>query len=971
MQTPPVAPPDYQALFDAAPTPYLVVTATLHIAAVNQAYLQATRTVRDEIVGRYLFDVFPDNPGDPAASGVANLQASLRRVLQNGCADTMAVQKYDIPVATPDGVRFEERYWSPVNTPVFDAAGAVSHIIHRVEDVTAYVRESARNASMASTIDAQALEIGLANRRLREANEELERRVAARTDAQRQTEERLRDSELRFRLMADSIPQIVWMVDGAGQGIYFNRQWLAYTGVQPATAAPERISAEFVHPDDHAATMEAWQDAMQTGQGFHVEHRIRSAAGDYRWFLVRAEPYRDPGSGDVSLWFGTSTDVHDRKMAEAALRKSEQRYRSLFDSIDEGFCIIRIVFDEHGQPVDYVFCDTNPSSREQTGLADAVGKSMRELAPDHEAHWFDIYGQVARTGVPLRFENQARALNRWFDVFAFRIEEDDDPKVALLFKDITGQKRMTETLRRSECAAIESARQAEAERQRLDALLQAAPVGIVVSDANGAILLANAAHRHLWGERNPGAAGVEQFGAWKGWWADHSGRHGRPLAPREWTTARILDGEENPRDLVAIESFDVPPVRRTVLITGAPVRDSQGAIVGAVVAQMDISDRIKAEDALRQADRRKDEFLAMLAHELRNPLAPIAAAADLLALGKADEARNRLTSGIIARQVRHMTGLVDDLLDVSRVTRGLVKLDKSRLDAKKVLADAVEQVRPLIEARRHALTVRVPPEPAFVMGDAKRLVQVVSNLLNNAAKYTPEGGAIALGMTVDGGRIEIAVSDSGIGLTPEFQAHAFELFTQAARTSDRSQGGLGIGLALVRSLVELHGGRIAVHSDGIGKGSRFAVQLPRLEEAAPGANAEAHPAAPRGAGRTLKVMVVDDNADAAQMLGVVVEALGHQAIVLHHAHRAIERSRVEQPDIYLLDIGLPDMDGYQLAQRLRSQPETARATLIAVTGYGQEQDRLAALRAGFDQHFAKPIDSARLAAVLAESATAP
>lgn len=817
MQTVPVAAPDYQALFDAAPAPYLVLTATLHIAAVNQAYLQATKTVRDGIIGRYLFDVFPDNPDDPAASGVTNLRASLQRVLQNRCADTMAVQKYDIPVALPDGTGFEERYWSPVNTPVFDAAGGISHIIHRVEDVTGYVQAKARSASMASTIDAQALEIDMANRRLSEANDELERRVAARTEAQRQTEEKLRDSELRFRLMADSIPQIVWMVDGAGQGIYFNRQWLAYTGAQPDSAAPEQISARFVHPDDHPGTMQAWQRALQSRQSFHVEHRLRSAAGDYRWFLVRAEPYRDPQSGEVSLWFGTSTDVHDRKTAEAALRKSEERYRSLFESIDEGFCIIRMLFDERGHPIDYVFCDTNPSFQHQTGLVGAVGQSMRELAPGHEAHWFDTYGRVARTGDPVRFVNQARALDRWFDVFAFRIEEDDGPKVAVLFKDI--------------------------------------------------------------------------------------------------------------------------------------------------------SERIRSEDALRDADRRKDEFLAMLAHELRNPLAPIAAAADLLALGKADEARNRQTSGIISRQVRHMTGLVDDLLDVSRVTRGLVTLDKTRLDANRVLADAVEQVRPLIEARCHALTLLMPPDPAFVMGDAKRLVQVVSNLLNNAAKYTPEGGNIALSMAVDGSRIEIAVADSGIGLTPDFQARAFELFSQAARTPDRTQGGLGIGLALVRSLVELHGGRIAVHSDGIGTGSRFAVWLPRLDDVAAGARAEPDPAALPGAGRQLKVMVVDDNADAAQMLGVVVEALGHQAIVLNHPRLAIERSRIDLPDIYLLDIGLPDMDGYALARWLRAQPETARATLIAVTGYGQEQDRLAALHAGFDQHFAKPIDSARLAAVLTDSAT--
>jgi PAS domain S-box-containing protein len=956
--------PDFHAIFDATPSPYLVLDADLRIVSVNKAYLLATRTLYEDIIGRDIFDVFPDNPGDPEASGVQNLRASLLRALQNKRADTMAIQKYDIQVSGPDGVHFEERHWSPINTPVFDANGKVSHIIHRVEDVTEFVRARERGARMASTIDDQAIEIEIANRRLREGNDELEARVAARTEAQHQTEEKLRASELRFRTMADSIPQIVWIVDGTGRGVYFNKQWSSYTGVSPDETTPEQVSEDFVHPDERALTMAAWTLARESGQSYSVEHRLRSASGEYRWFLVRAEPFRNAQSGAIDLWFGTSTDVHDRKLAEAALEKSEARYRSLFESIDEGFCIIEVLFDEHGRPEDYRFCDLNPSFQAQTGLVDAVGKSMRELAPEHESHWFDIYGRVATTGEAVRFESEASALGRWFDVFAFRIEEEDGSKVALLFKDITGQKRLTETLRRSEQAAIEAAHEADSERQKLNALLQAAPVGIVVSDTNGAILLANAAHKQLWGDPYPGATCIDQFAEWKGWWADHSERHGRRLEPREWTTARILAGEDNPRDIVTIESFDLPPVRKTVLITGTAVRDGHGGIVGSVVAQMDISDRIKAEDALRQADRRKDEFLAMLAHELRNPLAPIAAAADLLSLGRSDEARIRQTSGIITRQVRHMTGLVDDLLDVSRVTRGLVKLDKTILDAKRILSDAVEQVRPLIEMRRHRLAVHTPPEAAFVHGDVKRLVQVIANLLNNAAKYTPEGGDIVLRMEVDGHHVKIAVADNGIGVAPELLPTVFDLFTQADRASDRSQGGLGIGLALVKSLVELHGGHVTVNSDGIGKGSQFAVFLPHLEARVALPHAERETATLSGAGNALKVMVVDDNADAAQMLGMFIEELGHRVVIEHHPRRAIERARVDVPDVCLLDIGLPDMDGNELARQLRHQPETAKSILIAVTGYGQEQDRDAALGAGFHYHFAKPIDSAKLAGLL-------
>lgn len=282
------------------------------------------------------------------------------------------------------------------------------------------------------------------------------------------------------------------------------------------------------------------------------------------------------------------------------------------------------------------------------------------------------------------------------------------------------------------------------------------------------------------------------------------------------------------------------------------------------------------------------------------------------------------------------------------------------------MADAVEQVRPLIETRRHRLAVHTPPESAFVSGDVKRLVQVITNLLNNAAKYTPEGGDIILDMEVDGSHVKIAIADNGIGMTPELQARAFELFAQATRSSDRSQGGLGIGLALVKSLVELHGGHITAYSDGIGKGSRFVVCLPHSTEKEIPSYCSPHVAQMPLPARPLKVMVVDDNVDAAQMLAMLVETLGHQVFIEHHPRNALERAQKDMPDVCILDIGLPDMDGNELARRLRSQPEMSKAILIAVTGYGQEQDRDAALTAGFDHHFAKPVDSEKISDLLAE-----
>jgi PAS domain S-box-containing protein len=390
---------------------------------------------------------------------------------------------------------------------------------------------------------------------------------------------------------------------------------------------------------------------------------------------------------------------------------------------------------------------------------------------------------------------------------------------------------------------------------------------------------------------------------------------------------------------------------------------------GLVCFFLDITERKLAEEKLRAADQRKDEFLAMLAHELRNPLAPISAAADLLKIGRLDEARVRQSSAIIGRQVKHMTSLVDDLLDVSRVTRGLVTLARAPVAARTIVDEAIEQVRPMFEARRQHLVLDLRDPDATVMGDKARLVQVLANLLNNASKYSPEGRRIEVSARTHAGaagaRLLLAVRDEGIGMEAALTTHVFDLFTQAQRSSDRSQGGLGLGLALVKHLVELHGGTVACSSPGPGQGSRFDVALPLAEIAK-----EAVDGAPAGDPSTagpapLRLLVVDDNVDAATTLGMLLEACGYAVDVENDSRSALARALATPPQAALLDIGLPDMDGNELARRLRADPATQDIVLVAVTGYGQEQDRKAALEAGFDHHLVKPVDMEKLSAVLA------
>ncbi|GHA77322.1 hybrid sensor histidine kinase/response regulator [Cognatilysobacter bugurensis] len=664
--------------------------------------------------------------------------------------------------------------------------------------------------------------------------------------------------------------------------------------------------------------------------------------------------------------------------------------------------------------------------------------------------------------------------------------------------EITARKQIEAELRETTLAAVRAAEAAETERRRLDALLEATPVGIAYADVAGRLTITNAALRDVWGE-HPLAASVDEYVEWKGWWPDGSPRKGERLAAEDWPMARALRGEEVRGELVEIEPFDQPGGRCTILLRASPVRDAAGNITGAVAAQQDVSERTRMErelrdserrfrtiteavpqmvwaarsdgcadyfnrqwyeftgvpegasdgdawtqllhpddvggvrerweqsrvsglmfeseyrlrhrsgdyrwvlargvpvrvddgdvvrwlgtctdiderrrlldalgereEALREADRRKDEFLAMLAHELRNPLAPIGTAAQLLRLAADDPARVRASAEVIGRQISHLTTLVDDLLDVSRVTRGLVQLETETLDLSGVIAAAVEQSRPLIASRGHALSIRSGRGSPCVHGDRTRLVQVVVNLLNNAAKYTPPGGHITVDVETADEVARVTVTDDGIGIDAALLPNVFELFSQGRRTPDRSQGGLGIGLALVRSIVALHGGRISVDSDGPNTGSRFTVELP-LSQDTPDERrrSAAHVTA---ADSPLRVVVVDDNVDAAVLLADVLRMAGHEAHASHSAADAIESAaRLAPVDAFILDIGLPDMTGYELATRLRAHPAAERAMFVALTGYGQPHDRVLSRAAGFDHHLVKPADAQKVLQIMGDA----
>ena len=354
----------------------------------------------------------------------------------------------------------------------------------------------------------------------------------------------------------------------------------------------------------------------------------------------------------------------------------------------------------------------------------------------------------------------------------------------------------------------------------------------------------------------------------------------------------------------------------------------------------------------------------MLAHELRNPLAPIRNAVEIQKLAHSDPSRLAWCNNIIERQLEHLTRLVDDLLDVSRISRGLVELKKEPLEIRDFVLPALETSRPLIDARRHQFSMTLPPEPLWVEGDRIRLAQIVSNLINNAAKYTDEGGHIELSVESAGDDVCIRISDNGCGIDPVDLPCLFNLFYQVGRSLDRSQGGLGIGLSLVHNLVAEHGGHVRVISAGPGQGSEFEVRLPRLMLPEPAVVCCSSGPTPN-LGK-LRILVVDDNHDAAESLALLLGTDGHQVQMANDGLAALEMARAEDADVIILDIGLPGMDGYSVAQALRRSNEPSRALLIAVTGYGQPDDREKSRAAGFDAHLVKPIDFETLRKLLAE-----
>jgi PAS domain S-box-containing protein len=641
-------------------------------------------------------------------------------------------------------------------------------------------------------------------------------------------------------------------------------------------------------------------------------------------------------------------DVSAPRAAERERREAQEQVLAILESMPDAFMRI----DQLGRIAQVNGMFERRFGKPQAALA---GRNFREFDAELcRGELEDAIQEALAQRRSIELECHDAARDAWH---AFKLCPTGATQLSVFIQDITAQKRAERELLDSQRREMERAGE-------LEAVLRATPAAVFIAhDPYCHTITGNPASYRMLGmpeRENVSASAPERLPEARGF--------------REFLDGVPLQPEELPLQMAAATGRDVENAEMTLAFedgrvctiygNAAPLFGPDGQRRGAIAAFVDITALKQAQHALQEADRRKDEFLATLAHELRNPLAPISNAAQFLKLRGLSDPSLSWGIEVIGRQVQTMARLLDDLLDVSRISRNKLILRRQRVDLAAVVARAVETSRPLIDMSSHQFTLSLPGEPIAIDADPMRLAQVFSNLLNNAAKYTESGGHIRLAAAVEGEEVEISVEDDGIGIAPDMLPRLFRIFSQAEPALERSRGGLGIGLSLVHGLVEMHGGSITAHSPGLGGGSRFTVRLPVLRSE----TAQEPAAAPRTAALPpahLGILVADDNRDSADTMASMLEAVGYEVVVAYDGAQAISLAEEHQPFAALLDIGMPRRNGYEVCRHLRRQAWGADMRLIALTGWGQEADRRRATEAGFDHHMVKPVEPGAILALLA------
>ncbi len=780
-----------------------------------------------------------------------------------------------------------------------------------------------------------------------------------------------------FRLLAEHVRDIVWCCRPDGTLDYMNSHGLRYFGAGLGKSTTFFPPAPVLHPDDREAAHSAWEEAIRERRHWNIEARLQRSDGAYLWHLVRAQPVHDD-AGRLVKWMGTSTNVHRVKegnelsafllelttdlarldnpheLVSTAMVRLRQQLRAAQVTLAEfdhalGQAVLLRQDRADGPNLQVASLPLGPFEKLSEQARKGQITVLHEVSDDDPTaglidRWYGFGGVRSVVSAPLL---QGGAL-----VASLTVVHDTP-------RDWTPREvELTRRVAEIVWPALQKARSDHAlavSEQRLRLAQAAAQIGAWELNPDVPSVHMSAESYDLFGlKENPQ---IDPYQLWVSL-----------IDPRDRHVLRDLVDECNRSGTAEAEYRHRHPTRglRWIHCRAGRIDDAPKLIVG---ISLDVTERRKAEEELKDVNQRKDEFLAMLAHELRNPLAPIRNAAQILRAHSTGRPELEWARTIIERQTRHLVRLVDDLLDVSRMVRGKIVLKKTRVDISEMIQHAVDTSQPLIRARRHTLHVSAPREAVAIEGDLTRLAQAIANLLNNAAKYTDEGGQIWLDVWTDANEVFVRIRDTGPGISPTLLPHVFDLFTQAERTLDRSQGGLGIGLTLVKLLIEMHGGSVDARNLQPGHGAEFVVRLPanaprRVAPPMVAAAFPVKPAAPRPKERAMRILVVDDNVDAADSLAMLLTIDGFDAQSVHGAIAALDAVPSFKPDVVLLDIGLPVMDGYEVAQRLRARDSVERLRIVALSGYGQQADRDRAARAGFDDYLVKPVEPTALSEFL-------
>lgn len=945
---------DFQSLFQVTPGLFIVLSPDLKIVAVTDEYLRATMVRREEVVGRYIFDIFPDNSQDSAH--LIAVRDSFLKVFETGVSDTLPLQKYDVQRPIEEGGGFEERFWCLQTFPYFDETGKIPYVIHRIEDITKQIFLEQKG------IEQEKIAL------------ELHTRAEQMESERDQAEDALEDTQLRLEAALKAGQIGTWAWDVVKDRVFADESMALFFSVSKEIASGGSVENYIgaIHVDDQENTRKIIEESLAEKDFLELECRVVQPDNSFRWIVARGRVVRDENGKPTHLP-GVVIDITDRKQSEEALRESEERFLLIASTTNDA------IWDWD--------LNTNQVWWNE-GVQTLFGYKPEEVNPE-SSWWYEHIHVDDRERVVAHIHNVIESgQETWSDEYCFMcadggfryvfdrgfaVHKNGKPVRMLgAMQDITARKKAEEEARKSQ--------------ERLQLVLDASQLGLWYCDLPFDVLnWSDLTKEHFWLPMDA-IVTYDLF-------------YERIHEEDRESTRSAIDKSIEDRTHYDVEYRTVNPNTgdiKWIRAIGRGFYDEDDQPYRFDGITIDISDDkhiqserehlLWSEKAARaeaeNANRLKDDFLATLSHELRTPLTSILGWSRMLAAGQLDADQSKRALETIERNAKAQSQLIEDILDVSRIISGKLRLVVRPIDLSVIIEAAVDSVRPAADAKEIRIQRMLDSGVGFISGDADRLQQIIWNLLSNAIKFTPKGGRVQIKLERVNSHIELIFADNGIGIDTESLPYIFERFRQSDSSTTRKHGGLGLGLAIVRHLVELHGGTIHASSNGLNQGSIFTIAFPLIPIRSKNNHLNeiedrVHPTADENIELScppelngLRVLVVDDEADTRELLISVFENCQAEIIGASSALEALEKIKTNNFDILVSDIGMPEHDGYELISKIRKLPveQGGRIPAVALTAYARVEDRMRALSAGFQMHVPKPVEPAELLTIIASLA---